>query len=179
MPSEPLTGYREPRPMVYSGLYPVDGSDYPNLRDALDKLQLNDAALTYEPETSVALGFGFRCGFLGLLHMEITRERLEREFDLDLISTAPNVVYRVEMEDGTEHVVTNPSYWPEGKIRTRVRAGGEVHHHLAERVHRRDHGVVPVASRRARRHGLPVARPASSCATRCRWRRSSSTSSIR
>ncbi|WP_216913786.1 translation elongation factor 4 [Nocardia sp. NBC_01377] len=115
--TEALTGYREPRPMVYSGLYPVDGSDYPDLRDALEKLQLNDAALTYAPETSVALGFGFRCGFLGLLHMEITRERLQREFDLDLISTAPNVVYRVEMEDGAEHVVTNPSYWPEGKIR--------------------------------------------------------------
>lgn len=114
---EPLTGYREPRPMVYSGLYPVDGSDYPDLRDALDKLQLNDAALTYDPETSVALGFGFRCGFLGLLHMEITRERLQREFGLDLISTAPNVVYRVVMEDGTEHIVTNPSYWPEGKVR--------------------------------------------------------------
>ncbi|QIS10275.1 MULTISPECIES: translation elongation factor 4 [Nocardia] len=116
--TEPLTGYREPRPMVYSGLYPVDGSDYPDLRDALEKLQLNDAALSYTPETSVALGFGFRCGFLGLLHMEITRERLQREFDLDLISTAPNVVYRVEMEDGTEHIVTNPSYWPEGKTRS-------------------------------------------------------------
>ncbi|WP_054813497.1 translation elongation factor 4 [Nocardia arizonensis] len=116
--TEPLTGYREPRPMVYSGLYPVDGSDYPDLRDALEKLQLNDAALTYTPETSVALGFGFRCGFLGLLHMEITRERLQREFDLDLISTAPNVVYRVEMEDGAEHIVTNPSYWPEGKTRS-------------------------------------------------------------
>ncbi|MGA9872832.1 MAG: translation elongation factor 4 [Rhodococcus sp. (in: high G+C Gram-positive bacteria)] len=115
--TEPLTGYREPRPMVYSGLYPLDGSDYPDLRDALEKLQLNDAALTYEPETSVALGFGFRCGFLGLLHMEITRERLEREFNLDLISTSPNVVYRVEMEDSAEHVVTNPSYWPEGKVR--------------------------------------------------------------
>nr|WP_197717903.1 translation elongation factor 4 [Mycobacterium basiliense] len=121
--TEALTGYREPKPMVYSGLYPVDGSDYPNLRDALDKLQLNDAALTYEPETSVALGFGFRCGFLGLLHMEITRERLEREFDLDLISTSPNVVYRVILEgregdsdDGL--LVTNPSDWPEGKIRT-------------------------------------------------------------
>ncbi|MBY6540575.1 elongation factor 4 [Rhodococcus sp. BP-349] len=115
--TEALTGYREPRPMVYSGLYPVDGSDYPDLRDALEKLQLNDAALTYEPETSVALGFGFRCGFLGLLHMEITRERLEREFGLDLISTSPNVVYRVEMNDGAEHIVTNPSYWPEGKAR--------------------------------------------------------------
>src|ERR687893_24001 len=116
--TEPLTGYREPRPMVYSGLYPVDGSDYPDLRDALERLQLNDAALTYEPETSVALGFGFRSGFLGLLHMEITRERLEREFDLDLISTSPNVVYRVVTEDGTELVVTNPSDWPSGKMRT-------------------------------------------------------------
>ena len=116
--TEALTGYREPKPMVYSGLYPVDGSDYPNLREALDKLQLNDAALTYEPETSVALGFGFRCGFLGLLHMEITRERLEREFDLDLISTSPNVVYRVVKDDDTEMQVTNPSDWPEGKIRT-------------------------------------------------------------
>ncbi|MDT5126979.1 MAG: GTP-binding protein LepA [Mycobacterium sp.] len=115
-----LTGYREPRPMVYSGLYPVDGSDYPNLRDALERLQLNDAALVWEPETSVALGFGFRCGFLGLLHMEITRERLEREFDLDLISTSPNVVYRVEVEggaDGSDLIVTNPSDWPDGKVR--------------------------------------------------------------
>jgi len=121
--TEALTGYREPKPMVYSGLYPVDGSDYPNLRDALEKLQLNDAALTYEPETSVALGFGFRCGFLGLLHMEITRERLEREFDLDLISTSPNVVYRVILEGragaaDSSILVTNPSDWPEGKIRT-------------------------------------------------------------
>ena len=114
---EALPGYKEPNPMVFSGLYPIDGSDYPVLRDALDKLQLNDASLDYEPETSVALGFGFRCGFLGLLHMEITRDRLEREFNLDLISTAPNVVYRVIAEDGTEHQVTNPSYWPEGKHR--------------------------------------------------------------
>ncbi|HEV2782229.1 MAG TPA: translation elongation factor 4 [Actinophytocola sp.] len=112
--TEPLAGYREPRPMVYSGLYPVDGSDYPDLREALDKLRLNDAALSYEPETSSALGFGFRCGFLGLLHLEIVRERLEREAGLDLISTAPNVVYRVVMEDGTEHTVTNPSDWPTG-----------------------------------------------------------------
>jgi GTP-binding protein LepA len=113
---EMLHGYRHPKPMVYSGLYPIDGSDYPVLRDALDKLQLNDAALVYEPETSVALGFGFRCGFLGLLHMEIVRERLEREFDLSLISTAPNVVYRIAMETGDEVVVTNPADWPAGKI---------------------------------------------------------------
>ena len=114
--TEPLEGYKEPRPMVYSGLYPVDGDDYPDLRDALDKLQLNDAALVYEPETSAALGFGFRCGFLGLLHLEIVRERLEREFNLSLISTAPNVVYRVVLEDGSDLVVTNPSDWPSGKI---------------------------------------------------------------
>ncbi|HEY3505352.1 MAG TPA: translation elongation factor 4 [Actinocatenispora sp.] len=114
--AEALGGYADPRPMVYSGLYPIDGSDYPDLRDALDKLKLNDAALVYEPETSAALGFGFRCGFLGLLHLEIIRERLEREFNLDLISTAPNVVYRVELEDNTEHIVTNPSEYPTGKI---------------------------------------------------------------
>jgi GTP-binding protein LepA len=114
--TEPLGGYKHPNPMVFSGLYPIDGDDYPGLRDALDKLQLNDAALTYEPETSGALGFGFRCGFLGLLHMEIVRERLEREFGLDLISTSPNVVYDVVMEDGTEHTVTNPSEYPSGKV---------------------------------------------------------------
>ena len=113
---EALSGYREPRPMVYSGLYPVDGSQYPDLREALDKLQLNDAALTYEPETSAALGFGFRCGFLGLLHLEIARDRLEREAGLDLISTAPNVVYRVVLDDGKELTVTNPSDWPTGKV---------------------------------------------------------------
>jgi GTP-binding protein LepA len=113
--TQSLGGYRDPKPMVYSGLYPIDGSDYPLLRDALDRLRLNDAALVYEPESSAALGFGFRCGFLGLLHLEITRDRLEREFDLDLISTAPNVVYRVVLEDGTEHIVTNPSDWPTGQ----------------------------------------------------------------
>ncbi|MFE7568677.1 translation elongation factor 4 [Streptomyces sp. NPDC057539] len=114
--TEALGGYKDPKPMVFSGLYPLDGSDYPELRDALDKLQLNDAALVYEPETSAALGFGFRVGFLGLLHLDVIRERLEREFGLDLIATAPNVVYRVLMEDGKEHTVTNPSEFPEGKI---------------------------------------------------------------
>jgi GTP-binding protein LepA len=111
-----LAGYREPKPMVFSGLYPIDGSDFPELREALDKLQLNDASLVYEPESSAALGFGFRCGFLGLLHLEIVRERLEREAGLDLISTAPNVIYRVVKDDGSEHIVTNPSEFPDGKI---------------------------------------------------------------
>ena len=111
-----LGGYRHPNPMVFAGLYPMDGDDFGTLRDALEKLQLNDAALTYEPESSGALGFGFRIGFLGLLHLEIVRERLEREFNLDLISTAPNVVYRVEMEDRSTHLVTNPSEYPSGKI---------------------------------------------------------------
>ncbi|MCL1897876.1 MAG: translation elongation factor 4, partial [Micrococcales bacterium] len=114
--SHPLAGYRDPKPMVFSGLYPIDGNDYPALRESLDKLKLNDAALSYEPETSAALGFGFRCGFLGLLHLEIIRERLEREFGLDLISTAPNVVYKVTMEDGEIIEVTNPSEYPEGKV---------------------------------------------------------------
>ncbi len=114
--TQDLGGYRHPNPMVFAGLYPIDGNDFPVLREALEKLQLNDAALTYEPETSGALGFGFRIGFLGLLHMEIVRERLEREFNLDLISTAPNVNYHVVMEDGTTHEVTNPSEFPDGKI---------------------------------------------------------------
>ncbi len=109
-----LGGYRHPNPMVYAGLFPIDGADYPELREALDKLQLNDAALVYEPETSGALGFGFRIGFLGLLHMEIVRERLEREFDLELISTAPSVIYRVIMENGEQLEVTNPSEYPNG-----------------------------------------------------------------
>jgi GTP-binding protein LepA len=114
--TEALPGYVEPLPMVYSGLYPIDGSDYPDLREALDKLKLSDAALVYEPETSVALGFGFRCGFLGLLHLEIITERLEREFGLDLITTAPSVVYEVATDDGKTVTVTNPSEFPGGKI---------------------------------------------------------------
>jgi GTP-binding protein LepA len=110
---EPLPGYREPRPMVYAGLYPIDGDDFPDLRDALDRLRLNDAALVYEPESSAALGFGFRCGFLGLLHMEIVRERLEREFDLELITTAPNVAYQVTVSTGETITVSNPSELPD------------------------------------------------------------------
>ncbi|WP_323958496.1 translation elongation factor 4 [Arthrobacter sp. JZ12] len=114
--AQSLGGYQDPKPMVFSGLYPLDGTDYPVLRDALDKLKLNDAALVYEPETSAALGFGFRVGFLGLLHLEIVRERLEREFNLDLISTAPNVVYEVTLEDKSVVTVTNPSEYPVGKV---------------------------------------------------------------
>nr|WP_216852384.1 translation elongation factor 4 [Curtobacterium sp. VKM Ac-2852] len=114
--TQALPGYTDPKPMVFSGLYPIDGSDYPVLREALDKLKLSDAALVYEPETSVALGFGFRCGFLGLLHLEIITERLSREFGLDLITTAPSVIYEVTTEDNAVTEVTNPSEFPTGRI---------------------------------------------------------------
>ena len=163
--------------MVFSGLYPIDGSDYPILRDALDKLKLNDAALVYEPETSAALGFGFRVGFLGLLHLEIVRERLEREFDLDLISTAPNVVYEVTLEDKTVVTVTNPSEFPAGKIadvnepmvRATILAPTEFVGAIMELCQTR-RGDAAAA-------WTTCPRTASSCATRCRWPRSCSTSS--
>ena len=110
--SEALPGYKEPQPMVYCGFYPADSAKYPDLRDALEKLQLNDAALQYEPETSQALGFGFRCGFLGLLHLDVVQQRLEREYDMDLVTTAPSVIYKVYKTDGTMIELTNPSNLP-------------------------------------------------------------------
>jgi len=114
--TDALAGYTDPKPMVFSGIYPIDGSDYAVLREALDKLKLSDASLQYEPETSVALGFGFRCGFLGLLHLEIITERLSREFDLDLITTAPSVTYEVTTDTGETVTVTNPSEYPDGRV---------------------------------------------------------------
>lgn len=111
--AEPLSGYREVNPMVFSGIYPADGAKYPDLRDALDKLQLNDASLSFEPESSVALGFGFRCGFLGLLHMDVVQERIEREYNLDIITTAPSVVYKIELTDGTVKMIDNPTNFPD------------------------------------------------------------------
>ena len=146
--TEPLPGYKDVKPMVFAGLFPTDSDEYPELRDALERLKLNDAALFYEPETSQALGFGFRCGFLGLLHMEIVRERLEREFDLDLIVTAPNVAYRVRERNGEWREVHNPSEMPR-----RARGGrGAVHQgvdHRPEGVRRHRDGAEQRAARHA------------------------------
>lgn len=174
--TEPLKGYQEPTPMVYSGLFPISANQYPDLREAIEKLQLNDAALTFEPENSTALGFGFRCGFLGLLHMEITRDRLEREFDLDLISTAPSVVYRVIAEDGTEMHVQNPSDWPAGKLKAVYEPMVDMTIIVPEEFLG---GTMDLCQqKRGQMKNMDFLSPNGwSSGTRCRWARSSSTSS--
>jgi GTP-binding protein LepA len=140
---KPLEGYRKVNPMVYCGIYPADGARYHDLRDALEKLQLNDASLSFEPETSKALGFGFRCGFLGLLHMEIIQERLEREYNLDLVTTAPGVVYHLNLTDKTQLRIDNPTNYrtrrPSNRPRSRISSG----YLCACLVHRHDYGALP------------------------------------
>ena len=178
--TEALGGYRDPKPMVFSGLYPIDGSDYPLLRDALDKLRLNDAALVYEPETSGALGFGFRVRLPRPAapgdRPRAARARVRPGPDLH---RAERGLPRGSLEDGEEFVVTNPCDWPAGQDRRGLRAGRQVDDHRAERVHRRDHGAVPEPARHPARAWTTCPRPGWSCATRCRWARSSSTSSTR
>ena len=161
--------------MVFCGLYPIDGDELPELRDALEKLRLNDSSFTYEPESSQALGFGFRCGFLGLLHMEIVRERLEREFDLSLIASAPSVAYVACLTDGTTLKFDNPSEMPDPVAhRPHRRAGAAGDVDPSRRVHRTGHGAVPVAAR-ASSTGWSTCRPSgSSSSTACRSPRSSS-----
>ena len=147
--SEPLPGFKEVHPMVYAGIYPADGARYGDLKDALEKLQLNDAALTFEPETSAALGFGFRCGFLGLLHMEIIEERLEREFNLDLITTAPSVIYKIEKKNGETVFIDNPSNYPNpDEIDVAYEPMVKCKYHNSAGVRRRADGSLPGQARR-------------------------------
>ena len=160
--AEPLPGYHEPLPLVFAGIYPLRGDDYPELREALDKLHLNDAGFVYEPESSVALGFGFRCGFLGLLHMEIVQERLEREFDLDLIASAPSVEYRVKLmhrDGGGRRRQPGRACRPPGEIETISEPWVSTQVITPTELHRRAHGARDRAARRVREHGVPRPEP--------------------
>ena len=164
--------------MVFCGLFPIDSDDYPDLRDALEKLTLNDAALSWEPETSEALGFGFRCGFLGLLHMDIVRERLEREYDLELLATMPSVEYEVTLTDGTVVPVHSPNDMPDPARIEEIREPYIRASILTPQgVRRPDHGALPGAPRRPRRACTTCRPSACSSPTTCRWPRSCSTSS--
>ena len=174
----PLEGYQNPKPMVFCGIYPIDGDEFPDLRDALEKLKLNDSSVTYEPETSAALGFGFRCGFLGLLHMEIVRERLEREFGLSLIATAPSVEYVAHLTNGETLLVDNPSAMPEPQTIDHIDEPLlEDHDRQPCRVHRHDHGSLPGATWAHGEDGVPLDRPGRAPLRIARSPRSCSTSS--
>ena len=175
-PPQPLPGYQPAKSLVFAGIYPVSGEDYPLLRDALEKLHLNDASFTYEPESSVALGFGFRCGFLGLLHMEIVQERLEREFDLDLIASAPSVEYHVVLIDGeASSSTTRRCFPPVGDIEEIAEPWVQLERRHADAVHRHAHGAVDEPARDVRRRWSTSTRTRVLLRSRCRWPSSSST----
>ena len=167
-PPSPCPATVAVQPMVFSGIYPADGAKYQDLRDALEKLKLNDASMSYEPESSIALGFGFRCGFLGLLHMEIIQERLEREYNLDLITTAPNVVYRVTKTNGESMYVYNPLDYPDpADIQLAEEPYAKVSLISPQEYVGQHHGAVPESPGRVQGHEIPGCQPGWSCTMSC------------